>query len=421
MRKIIIPILIVVALFLSGCAGESAEVTENAETEAVTDEATVAVADVDSSTLVDVDSEDTTEESDETEDSEMFEVAGITFLIPSNCQVYHASEKNYIGYNLYPPEVTEKPVKYYFQVSLVSMDDTADISDPNEAVINVARGTRNIKGCEDYTSSFITVSDATSIRYKCHLSESGYTEQGCLVPIYDSGMISVFYGYYDGNEDIYGEAYKTLIDSLALPEEETFNEKFQELKEQYSSEKEKAESAEESSGEKQSKTSASNTKADAEQESKYTVNSVHNYYIGVSSEGAQLSDQIASDIAASIMGNTAYTTDLQRVTAATEIVKQYCDADTYGMDTTKYYRSPYGVFIAGVYTCAGSTRALGRILDYMGFEWQHTHENQNRHQWCVLTMDGQTGYADGMAGIAGYGTMTNGMTLPDGSTLHFAE
>ena len=351
----------------------------------------------------------------------MFEVAGITFLIPSNWQVYHASEKNHIGYNLYPPKVTEKPVKYYFQVSLVSMDDTVDISDPNKAVINVARGTRNIKGCEDYTSSLITVSDVTSIRYKCHLSESGYTEQGCLVPIYDSGMISVFYEYYDGNEDIYGEAYETLIDSLALPEEETFNEKFQELKEQYSSEKEKAESAEESSGEKQSKTSASNTKADAEQESKYTVNSVHNYYTGVSSECVQLSDQIASDIAASIMGNTAYTTDLQRVTAATKIVKQYCDANTYGMDTTKYYRSPYGVFIAGVYTCAGSTRALGRILDYMGFEWQHTHENQNRHQWCVLTLDGQTGYADGMAGIAGYGTMTNGMTLPDGSTLHFAE
>ena len=85
-------------------------------------------------------------------------------------------------------------------------------------------------------------------------------------------MISVFYVYYDGNEDIYGEAYEPLIDSLALPEEETFNEKCQELKEQYSSEKEKAESAEESSGEKQSKTSASNTKADAEQESKYTVN-----------------------------------------------------------------------------------------------------------------------------------------------------
>ena len=421
MRKIIIPMLIAVALFLSGCAGESAEVIESTEPEAVTDEATVLVVDESSSTSEDGNNEDGSEESNENEDSEMFEVAGITFLIPSNWQVYHASEKNYIGYNLYPPEVTEKPVKYYFQVSLVSMDDTADISDPNEAVINVARGTRNIKGCEDYTSSLVSMGNATSIRYKCHLGESGYTEQGCLVPIYDSGMISVFYGYYDGNEDIYGESYETLIDSLTLPEEGTFNEKFQELKEHYSSEKEKSESTEESSGEKQNKTSASNTKANAEPESVYTVNSVHNYYTGVSSEVAQLSDQVASDIAASIMGNTAYTTDLQRVTVAAEMVKQYCDADTYGMDTTKYYRSPYGVFIAGVYTCAGSTRALGRILDYMGFEWQHTHENQNRHQWCVLTMDGQTGYADGMAGIAGYGTMTNGMTLPDGSTIHFAE
>ena len=77
------------------------------------------------------------------------------------------------------------------------------------------------------------------------------------------------------------------------------------------------------------------------------------------------------------------------------------------MDTTKYYRSPYGVFVAGVYTFAGSTRSLGRVLDYMGYSWQHSHENENRHQWCVLTMDGQTGFADGMAGIAGYGVMTN--------------
>mgnify|MGYP001684537832 CR=1 FL=1 len=36
MRKIIIPMLIAVALFLSGCAGESAEVIESTEPEAVT-------------------------------------------------------------------------------------------------------------------------------------------------------------------------------------------------------------------------------------------------------------------------------------------------------------------------------------------------------------------------------------------------
>ena len=51
----------------------------------------------------------------------------------------------------------------------------------------------------------------------------------------------------------------------------------------------------------------------------------------------------------------------------------------YGTDADKYYRSPYGVFVAGVYTCAGSTRALGRVLDYMGYSWQHVNENKWVH------------------------------------------
>lgn len=75
--------------------------------------------------------------------------------------------------------------------------------------------------------------------------------------------------------------------------------------------------------------------------------------------------------------------------------------------------------MAGVYTCAGSTRALGRVLDYMGYSWQHVNENKWSHQWCIVTMDGQTGYADGMGGIAGYGEMVSGMTLADGRTIYF--
>ena len=88
-------------------------------------------------------------------------------------------------------------------------------------------------------------------------------------------------------------------------------------------------------------------------------------------------------------------------------------------DADKHYRSPYGVFVAGVYTCAGTTRALGRVLDYMGYSWQHVNENKWSHQWCIVTMDGQTGYADGMGGIAGYGEMVSGMTLADGRTIYF--
>ena len=145
----------------------------------------------------------------------------------------------------------------------------------------------------------------------------------------------------------------------------------------------------------------------------------HSYYKGVTAEQAAAAEAVAKQIAESIMSNTAYTTDLQRVTAAAQTVAAYCNNSVYGSDVNKYYRSPYGPFVAGVYTCAGSTRALGRVLDYMGFEWQHVNPNKWVHQWCILTMDGQVGYADGMGGIAGYGEMVSGMTLADGRTIYF--
>lgn len=145
----------------------------------------------------------------------------------------------------------------------------------------------------------------------------------------------------------------------------------------------------------------------------------HNYYKGVTKEQAASADAVAQQIAESIMSNTAYTTDLQRVTAAAQAVASYCNNSVYGADANKYYRSPYGVFVAGVYTCAGSTRALGRVLDYMGYSWQHVNENKWVHQWCVLDMDGQAGFADGMGSCAGYGEMVSGMTLPDGRTIYF--
>ncbi|MBQ9136033.1 MAG: SH3 domain-containing protein [Lachnospiraceae bacterium] len=147
--------------------------------------------------------------------------------------------------------------------------------------------------------------------------------------------------------------------------------------------------------------------------------SIHNYYKNLTSEQAEAADAVAKQIADSIMSNAAYTTDLERVNAAAQTVAAYCGQCTYGSDAAKWYRSPYGVFVGGVYTCAGSTRALGRVLDFMGFNWQHVNENQNAHQWCVLVMDGQTGFADGMGGFAGYGEMISGMTLPDGRIIYF--
>ena len=147
--------------------------------------------------------------------------------------------------------------------------------------------------------------------------------------------------------------------------------------------------------------------------------SKHQYYKNVSSENSKKADKIAKQIAEDVMNNPLYVTDLQRVNAAAIEVASYCDNAAYGTDNDKYYRTPYGVFVAKVFTCAGSTRALGRVLNYMGFTWEHQNENQNSHQWCILTMDGQTGFADGMSGIAGYGEYKSGMKTSDGRIIIF--
>ena len=90
--------------------------------------------------------------------------------------------------------------------------------------------------------------------------------------------------------------------------------------------------------------------------------------------------------------------------AASIIYREYNLHNTYGTDANKYYRGPYGVFIAGVYTCAGGARALGRVLDFMGYDWEHANPNQWTHQWCIENMDGKTGYADAMGYGCGFGT-----------------
>ncbi|MBR0150934.1 MAG: hypothetical protein IJP89_06200 [Synergistaceae bacterium] len=127
------------------------------------------------------------------------------------------------------------------------------------------------------------------------------------------------------------------------------------------------------------------------------------YYKGLTQAQAEQADREAKRIADYVMSQKSLTLDVQRVKLASGIVARYCKQAAYGNDENRYYRTPYGVFIAGIFTCAGSTRALGRVLDFMGYDWRHVNENQWAHQWCVLEMDGQEGYADGMVGLAGYG------------------
>ena len=147
--------------------------------------------------------------------------------------------------------------------------------------------------------------------------------------------------------------------------------------------------------------------------------SLHQYYWDIPPDIAEAAEKTASGIAAYVMGRDDLSGDLERVRLAAEIVAKFYDDGVYGRDDTKFYRSPAGVYVLGTSTCAGTTRALGRVLDHMGSPWTHVNENQFCHQWCVLEMDGKTGYADGMAGIAGYGQMYSGMQLEDGTILEF--
>ena len=127
------------------------------------------------------------------------------------------------------------------------------------------------------------------------------------------------------------------------------------------------------------------------------------YYKGLTAEQAAQADEIAKKIAQSIMSNKKLNTDLKRVKAAAQKVHEYCMKATYGNDEKKYYKGPYGVFITGNYTCAGAARALGRVLDFMGYKWTHINPNLWKHQWCELNMDGKKGYADATGGFANYG------------------
>ena len=94
--------------------------------------------------------------------------------------------------------------------------------------------------------------------------------------------------------------------------------------------------------------------------------------------------------------------DIEKVAYASGIVQAYCALGTYTTEG-KIYRTAYGVFIGREYSCAGATRALGLVLDYMGITWYHKNINQWADQWCQVIVDGQEGFADPTYPLAGYG------------------
>nr|WP_297706803.1 hypothetical protein [uncultured Butyrivibrio sp.] len=116
-------------------------------------------------------------------------------------------------------------------------------------------------------------------------------------------------------------------------------------------------------------------------------------------------------------------TQIEMVAYATGIVQAYCNRGTY-TTSGKIYRTAYGVFIGGEYSCAGSTRALGLVLDYLDvlcqnwnktnnsnnygpLKWVHKNANKWDDQWCQIVCDYHEAYADPIGGWAGYGKHPN--------------
>ena len=94
--------------------------------------------------------------------------------------------------------------------------------------------------------------------------------------------------------------------------------------------------------------------------------------------------------------------DLQKVQQASYTIYAFYGRCKYSMKA-KNYNKPYGVFYSKKCSCAGTARAMGLVLKYMGFKYKHVNKNKYKHQWCSLKMDGKKGWADGMIGGADYG------------------
>ena len=99
--------------------------------------------------------------------------------------------------------------------------------------------------------------------------------------------------------------------------------------------------------------------------------------------------------------------DLEKVSRASMVVNEFYGRCHYSTKA-KNYNKPYGLFYSKKCSCAGTASALKLVLKKMGFKKiKHKNKGKHKHQWCVLKMDGKTGWADGMIGWAGYGKYLN--------------
>lgn len=112
-------------------------------------------------------------------------------------------------------------------------------------------------------------------------------------------------------------------------------------------------------------------------------------------------DKAALEVAQRIATGSKAGDEIATLMNAMGCVYSYYANGSYA-DSGSNYSIPYGVFVVGESSCAGVTRAMGLVLDCLGYEWEHINENQWSHQWVELTLsDGMKFFIDAQAGFMG--------------------
>lgn len=111
---------------------------------------------------------------------------------------------------------------------------------------------------------------------------------------------------------------------------------------------------------------------------------------------------VAREIVKQIGQELPDSSDFDRIARAAELVSAEYQKGGH-VEKGNYYHQAYGVFVKRESSCAGCCRALGLVLSCMGYKWTHVNENQWKHQWVTVNIDGETVWVDGQVGWIGTG------------------
>ena len=93
--------------------------------------------------------------------------------------------------------------------------------------------------------------------------------------------------------------------------------------------------------------------------------------------------KVAKKIADEVRAEVGSKQSLKQIAVATDKVHEYYLKCSYN-DTKVVNWSAWGVFIGKEASCAGATKALGMVLEQLGFEWEHMYEHSRGHQFCKV-------------------------------------